>query len=119
MSINEFFTRDFHKHIDAISDEYNRVREENASLRKRMREWRKDDEIQKLEKEIKDVRIHSLKVLTDVELDELNKFRNQHLERCRQYKFGYFVTGTGIGEGIDIQCMVCGDKKDITDFGAW
>lgn len=119
MSINQFFAGDFQKHIEAISDEYDRVCEVNASLRQRMQEWRKDDEIQKLEKEIKNVRSHSLKVVTDVELDELNKFRNRHLESCRQYKFGYFITGTGIGEGIDVQCMVCGEKKDITDYSVW
>lgn len=119
MSINQFFTHDFQKHIEAISDEYDRVREENASLRQRMQEWRKDDEIQKLEHEIAEVRRHSIHVVTDVELDEINKFRNQHLKSCKKYKFGFFLTGTGLGTGIDIQCMVCGEKKDVTDFGAW
>lgn len=70
MSINQFFAHDFQKHIEAISDEYDRVLEENENLRQRMQEWRKDEEIQKLEKEIKDVRLHSIHVITDVELDE-------------------------------------------------
>ena len=116
MSFNQFFTGDLQKHIEAISDEYDRVCEVNASLRQRMQEWRKDDEIQKLEKEIAEVRRHSIHVVTDVELDEINKFCNQHLQSCKKYDFGFFLTGTGFGTGIDIQCMVCGEKKDVTDF---
>ena len=119
MSINQFFAGDFQKHIEAISAEYDRVCEVNAGLRQKMQEWRKDDEIQKLEKEIAEVRRHSIHIVTDVELDEINKFRNQHRQSCKKYDFGFFLTGTGLGTGIDIQCMVCGEKKDVTDFGAW
>lgn len=119
MSINEFFLHDFHNHIEAIQDEYTRVREENASLRQRMQEWRKDDEIQKLEHEIKEVRRHSIQVVSDIELDEINKFRNQHHRSCKKYEFGYFISGTGFGTAIEIQCLACGEKKDITDYSNW
>lgn len=119
MSIDQFFMHDFQKHIEAIQDEYDRVLVENMRLRQRMQEWRKDDEIKKLEQEIEIARSHGIQVVTDVELDEINKFRNQHRESCRKYDFGYFISGTGIGTTIEIQCLSCGEKQDITDYGSW
>lgn len=119
MSINAFFLHDFQNHIEAIQDEYTRVREENAGLRQKMQEWRKDAEIQKLEHEIKEVRRHSIQVVSDIELDAINEFRNQHHKSCKKYEFGYFISGTGFGTAIEIQCLACKEKKDVTDYGAW
>jgi uncharacterized protein CbrC (UPF0167 family) len=119
MSINPVFIHDFQKHIEAVQDEYARVCEENTSLRQRMQEWRKEDEIQKLEEQNRSVQRRSLAVLTDIEFDELNKFRDQHYESCKRRAFGYFLSGTGIGTVIEVQCVHCGEKKNITDYDAW
>ena len=29
------------------------------------------------------------------------------------------LTGTGIGWGVQAKCNLCGDVKDITDYGCW
>lgn len=120
MSINEFFMHNFRKHIEAINDEYTRVCEENASLRQRMQEWRKDEEIQKLEVENTRLRCLSLHVMSEKEREDDQAFRHAHYESCHNGNdYEYELIGTGIGTVIKIRCPVCGEHKDITDISNW
>lgn len=97
MSINQFFMRDFQKHLDAIQTEHNRALEDNARLRRQVEEWNKDEEIQKAAVALREARRHSLHNLTDLELDKLNEFCSLHSKQCKKYSFGYFISECGIG----------------------
>ena len=119
MSINYPVKQDMEKLLGSVQAEYDRQVSVADYFRKKCEEFRKDDEIKKLEHEIKEVRRHSIQVVSDIELDEINKFRNQHHRSCKKYEFGYFISGTGFGTAIEIQCLACGEKKDITDYSNW
>lgn len=119
MSIEKFFRNEYEKHLDAIRDEHTQLLAENARLRQRLHDWNKEEELAKLVDELVDARGRSLHSLTDSEKDELNKFRTMHYDRCHKYEFGYFLSGTGIGTVLEVQCCACGEKKDITDYAAW
>ena len=65
----------------------------------------------------------------DVELSEISILSGNGLiqnilpqvEGIELYEdlFGYFISGTGFGTAIEIQCLACGEKKDITDYSNW
>lgn len=89
----------------------NKLEERTNNAEAKLREYSKDDEIQKLQAEIDRLNRNSLLVLSDKELATYNRLTKGHDEV--KVKLSY----TGIGTGIDVK--VNGEWKDITDFSRW
>jgi hypothetical protein len=60
--------------------------------------------------------------INDVECKAANAFAEKH-SICKAHpiggsKFSYIFTPT-IGMNVHIKCLICGKKKDITDYDCW
>lgn len=118
---------DFEKSLSVIKKTYESQRDTIVELRKKLREYNKDEEIVKRDQKIRYLYDHSLQQLTDVEVQRATEFRKKHYEKCcgnGKYKgrgstWIYTLTGTGIGMCIEIKCPVCGESEDITDTDSW
>ncbi len=112
--------KDFDSLIAGLKNEYNRIVEENASLREMVAGWNKDDEIVKAKNEAEYYRRHSLHELSDDEVKKISGFRNRHYKSCKNAGTYIFeLAGTGIGEAISIKCPVCGQEENVTDYSNW
>ena len=121
MSIEQFFhANNFQKHIDAIQDEHKRVLDANSALRQRIDEWSKDEEIQKLNKQVDELRRYSLHMMSENEHTENAVFQAEHYMKCKNgNRFQYELIGTGIGTVLYVRCPICGEQKNITDLNSW
>ena len=114
-----------HEYLAAVGRQYDRLDDENRSLRERIASFNESDAI-KEQKEIADnIRKHSLIILTEKEVESEIRFRDAH-NHHRGLKVGLFsstfqyeITGTGVGTILKIRCPVCGEERDITDYDAW
>ena len=112
--------RDFKGLLKAAQDEYDFLVETNKSLRKKIAEWNKDEEIRKAVELAEYNRVHSLCQMSDNELKAEKAFKDSHYKSCRNGgRYLYELTGTGIGTAITIKCPVCGEEKNITDYDCW
>lgn len=112
--------RDFKGLLKAAQDEYDSLVELNESLRKKVAEWNKDEEIRKAVELAEYNRTHSLCQISDNEKKAERAFRDSHYKSCKNgSKYLYELTGTGIGTAITIKCPVCGEEKNITDYACW
>lgn len=116
----------FENTINTAVTQYKRLEEENKRLQNIINEYSKDSEIAKLRAEIERLREHSLIIFTENELAEEQDFINTHynLHNCRDNKIAgnswhYIITATGIGKVIEIECPICGERKNITDYECW
>lgn len=60
--------------------------------------------------------------LNEKEVEAYTKFQNKHYELHNEIKScgcSVIFTHTGIGLGKTVQCNVCGEKQDITDYDNW
>ena len=106
--------------LEQVQTEYYRQVNLVDYFRKKCEEFRKDDEIQKLEKRIDELRRHNLLVLSKKEYTDAATFREAHNMSCRNRStFQYELTHAGIGTIISIRCPVCGKTEDITDTSIW
>ena len=100
--------------------------EDNRKMRDRLANWRKDDDIQKLEKELHHCRRNALVVMSDKEYMADRDFRDKHYKMHNNEKskracntYVYTLSGTGIGTCITVKCPICGEEEDITDIDSW
>ena len=120
VDISSFLFKDFDKLLEEIRQEYNRVKAQNADLRKQLAEWNKDEEIQKANELAVFYRGHSLHELSDKEANRISEFRKVHYASCKNAGTYIFeLAGTGIGEAISIKCPVCGKEENVTDYDNW
>ena len=120
VDISSFLFKDFDKLLEEIRQEYNRVKAQNADLRKQLSEWNKDEEIQKANELAAFYRGHSLHELSDKAAKRIAEFRKAHYASCKNTgTFLFELTGTGIGEAISIKCPVCGTEENVTDYDNW
>lgn len=120
VNIASFLFKDFDKLLEDIRQEYNRVKANNAELRKQFAEWNKDEEIQKANERAAYYRGHSLHELSDKEAKRIAEFRKAHYASCKNAgTFLFELAGTGIGEAISIKCPVCGTEENVTDYDNW
>ena len=91
---------------------------EKDSLSEIVRNYNKDEHIEKLIEENTKLRIHSLHTLSEKEKEQADVFRKKHWESCKG-NTRYILEGTGIGTAVGVQCTKCGVKKDITDTSNW
>lgn len=111
---------EFKKSVENMIDYINFCTEEVEKYKKKLNEYNKDEEIQKLNNKILKLKEHSLFDMTDRELAEEKAFRARHYKNCKNGStFVYELTGTGIGTCIKITCPVCKKSKDITDVTGW
>jgi hypothetical protein len=45
-------------------------------------------------------------------------FRTRHIVTCGAEPVVEYH-GTGIGTAIDVECPVCHEREDVTDYGSW
>lgn len=101
------------RYIDWCEDSVERARN-------RVAEFNKDEEIKNIRDELDDVRKSSLKILSDVERDGIEKFKHEHCVKCgNDGSYWYNLVANGIGTCIKIKCDKCGEELDITDYGCW
>lgn len=118
--MNRLFTRNFKKLLSDIEVEYNRQARTVEMLQERLDQFRGDEEIQKLEAEIQELRKLSLLILSPVERDRVDAFRTHHWKKCdNPNTFQYEIHGTGIGACISITCPQCGATEGVTDIDSW
>lgn len=123
-----FLNHDFDKHLDALKEQYLDMKNTVQSLRETLKEWNKDEEIQKWKNRNDWIYNHSLvSNLSDKELEALENFRKNHYRTCcgnGKYKnkgntWIYTISGTGFGHIIKITCPECGQSEDVTDIDNW
>lgn len=120
MSTNYPIKQDMEKLLGSVQAEYDRQVSAAEYFRKKCEEFNKDDEIKQLETRLDEMRRLSLHVMNDEEYVSNAEFRAAHYMKCRNGStFCYTLSGTGIGTAISVKCPVCGEEKDITDFGNW
>lgn len=120
MNTNYPIQQDMKKLLVDVQAEYDRQVSVADYFRKKCDKFRKDEEIQKLEEQLSEVRRYSLHLMNDEEYVSNAEFRAAHYMKCRNGStFCYTLSSTGIGTAISIKCPVCGEEKDITDFGNW
>lgn len=120
MSTNSPVKQDMKKLLEAVQAEYDREVSTADYFRKRCAEFRKDEEIKKLEDDIHDLYKYSLHVMDEKEYAADKEFREAHYAKCRNGStFQYELTGTGVGTAISVICPRCGGRKDITSFDNW
>lgn len=56
--------------------------------------------------------------LTDNEQVAIDEFRERHKSE-KGFKYSVHIIPTGIGNKIEIKCLNCGKKEDITDYSVW
>lgn len=100
--------------INSITDIY----EENEKLKQQLRDYRKDAEIQKLQEEIYDMRLHAVTIMSPLEKDRADVFSSHHAVSCKS-GIQYIVFGTGIGTNTKVKCRKCQEEQDITDYEGW
>lgn len=125
MYLNHLSQKDVHEYLEAVGRQYDRLNDENKSLRERIASFNEADEIKKHSDAVRDIRKRSLLVMTEKEAEAEIRFRDEHAH-FRGTKmslfhsiFQYEITGTGIGTILKIRCPRCGQEQDITDYDAW
>lgn len=97
-------------------------------MQETLKEWNKDEEIQKLKEEKKYITSHCLlNGLSDKEIAAIKDFKEKHYKTCcgnGKYKskgntWRYEISGTGLGHIIKIQCPECNEWLDVTDIDNW
>lgn len=106
------------KMVENIKELFTTIMDENDELKKELREYNKDEEIQKMEKKLSEVLKASVYQMTDIERKSAADFSSLHYKRCKGVTL-YIVKGTGIGDVLVVQCDKCKEHKDITDISTW
>ena len=66
---------------------------------------------------ISNQRKHSLLIFTKSEKQQRDIFVQKHYEKCKNAgNYIYNLIGIGIGTIVNIECPVCHEKVDITDY---
>ena len=112
--------------VNRLKEQYDEQKAYSESLLKRLEEFDKDVEIKKMKDELDSVYRNSLVVLSDVEKERLDGFHDKHycIHNDGKYKafcntYVYKITGTGLGNCIEVECPICHERLDITDVSSW
>lgn len=108
------------KHLQQIKLLYDYQVDRNKDLINRLKEYNKDEQIAKRDKQIEHIRKNSLVVMSDKEKADYIAFRDEHFQKCNNpNKYIFEIVGTGLGACIKITCPKCNESKDITDTDSW
>lgn len=118
----------FDNYIENIRNAYHEQVDKANSAYSQLLEWNRDAEIQKLTKEIRDIRSHCLLPnLSDKEMQAIKDFQNEHYRTCcgngkfkaKGNHWIYDIGGTGFGHTVVIICPECLKQLDVTDTSNW
>lgn len=107
------------KTLSNMNDFVQKLIDDNASLREKIREFKQEEEIKALQEEIDRLRSGSLAILTEKESQDAKAFSKEHYETCENFYMEYILVGTGIGTAISVKCKTCKKEKNITDMDNW
>lgn len=118
--INGYEQRKFIETLQQIQKMYDDAQRKNSELYDQLGEFNRDDEIQKWQARCTHYRSHSLHNFSDKELELYTDFRAQHYKSCHNGDtFVVTLSGSGIGESIEVACPICVTKQNITDMESW
>ena len=103
---------------DLINRYINQLVKRNESLAERLNTYSKDEEIQKLQEEIKSLRNNSIYTMNEEEEFKYNEFSKGHYDSCKG-NVKIIITHTGIGSAIEVMCPKCGTTENITNYDNW
>jgi len=106
------------KVIRPLEDYIDKLVSQNTMLRLKLNNFNKEEEIKKLNNELTELRSNSIHCLTIKEKNLVEKFRNEHWESCKG-NIRYIIEGTGLGNGVSLQCTKCSKSENITDYDKW
>jgi 3-methyladenine DNA glycosylase Tag len=106
--------------MEKITEQVQELRDDNARLRKRLKEYDQAEEIKSRDAEINSLHERSLMMLSEKERNAQKAFRERHYASCKNGgHYVYDLVGTGVGTAISIKCPVCGEEENITDYDCW
>ena len=108
--------------LKALVDYVKDVEEDNKELRDKLETYSKDKEIAKYEKEICELRKNSLYIMDDQEKEAAKEFMEAHFKehgKTKACRVRYILTPTAIGMVTEVECVLCGQRKDITNTSNW
>jgi uncharacterized membrane protein len=91
---------------------------ERDELKDKLKNFKKDEEIEKFRKEIESLRLNSLHVMSEKERLKARSFSKEHHNSCKS-NIQYILEGTGIGTVLTVRCKKCATSKNITDVDCW
>lgn len=98
---------------------YVKEKEEFAdSCMEKLESFRKDEEIKRLEDEIKNIKDNSIGEFYGEEKKRYKDFSEKHYKSCKA-NTEIRVVGTGLGLIVKCCCQKCGEIEDITDSSMW
>lgn len=109
---------DINQHLIDLAEYIQDCENKTERARKRLEEYNKDEEIQKLNNEIERLNKLSIGRFSEQEYKDYREFAEQHYNSCKG-NTKIILTGTGIGDAIECQCTKCNEIKDITDYKSW
>lgn len=104
-----------------IMDIANYVKEKEDfadSCIEKLESFRKDEEIKKLEDEIRNIKNKSIGEFQGEEKERYENFSEKHYKSCKS-NVEIRISGTGLGSIIKCCCLKCGEIEDITDTTTW
>lgn len=95
------------------------IEAESLDRLRRLNEYKKDEEVAKLLKEIEFLKSNSVYVMSDTEKLSYRKFMEEHNKECEKARYELRISNTGIGSIIKCVCLRCNKSVDITDISNW
>lgn len=115
--LRELNMQQFQRYAQELNKMYSELYDANRRLSDKLLNYDKDSEIAKLKDEIKDIRKHSLAILSESELKSLNTFQECHREKCKNSgDWDYQFSDSSLGSAITVICPLCGESLDIVEI---
>ena len=108
--------------LKALVDYIKDIEEENKELKEKLENYSKDEKIAKYEKEICELRGNSLHIMDEQEKQAAKEFSEAHFEKHGRIKacgVRYILTPTSIGMVTEVECVLCKERKDVTNIRNW
>lgn len=83
---------------------------------KKLKNFNKDEEIEKLKKEIEDLEEQSVYVLTKSQKEKMEKFRHEHYKMTGHNYYQVVLRPNEIFTKVVIQCDKCDEELDLTIY---
>lgn len=103
--------------MDEVKRRYHSMEDQVAEMKQQLKNWNKDEEIQKYKDEISQLKKHALYIFNEKEYERFQEFtkfhRSHHRSVCVE------LQGTGFSTIVKLRCLGCGEVKDISDEESW
>lgn len=88
-------------------------------LRKLREEYDKDEEVKQLKEKVEFLESNSLYILSENQKKQIKEFSQKHYDKCHEIYEYITVMPTEIGIAIGIECSICGEKLNLTNYDEW